>query len=65
MLTRFRYFLVTPKLLSDLKYHHRMFVHCVYSGEVQEGLVMNVKKYLSSARKMKKNAMKQRAVEAH
>ncbi|KAK9235857.1 P-loop containing nucleoside triphosphate hydrolase protein [Lipomyces kononenkoae] len=27
-----QYFLVTPKLLPDLKYHKKMVVHCIYSG---------------------------------
>ncbi|KAK9486669.1 P-loop containing nucleoside triphosphate hydrolase protein [Lipomyces starkeyi] len=27
-----QYFLVTPKLLPDLKYHQKMVVHCIYSG---------------------------------
>ena len=28
-----QYFLVTPKLLAGLKYHERMVVHVIYSGE--------------------------------
>ncbi|KAH0538080.1 hypothetical protein FGG08_005292 [Glutinoglossum americanum] len=28
-----QYFLITPKLLPDLKYHPRMNVHCIASGE--------------------------------
>jgi structural maintenance of chromosomes protein 5 len=28
-----QYFLVTPKLLPGLKYHPRMAVHCIASGE--------------------------------
>jgi chromosome segregation ATPase len=28
-----QYFLITPKLLSGLKYHERMAVHTIYSGE--------------------------------
>jgi chromosome segregation ATPase len=28
-----QYFLITPKLLSGLKYHERMVVHTIYSGE--------------------------------
>ena len=28
-----QYFLVTPKLLNGLKYHPRMKVHCIASGE--------------------------------
>jgi chromosome segregation ATPase len=28
-----QYFLITPKLLSGLKYHPRMLVHTIYSGE--------------------------------
>lgn len=28
-----QYLLVTPKLLSDLKYHPKMKVHCIASGE--------------------------------
>ncbi|KAK9367744.1 hypothetical protein V1509DRAFT_625177 [Lipomyces kononenkoae] len=27
-----QYFLVTPKLLPDLKYHKKMVVHCIYAG---------------------------------
>ncbi|KAK9323611.1 P-loop containing nucleoside triphosphate hydrolase protein [Lipomyces orientalis] len=27
-----QYFLITPKLLPDLKYHKKMVVHCIYSG---------------------------------
>ncbi len=37
-----QYFLITPKLLHGLKYHHRMKIHCIASGEymppaVEEG----------------------------
>jgi structural maintenance of chromosomes protein 5 len=28
-----QYFLITPKLLPGLKYHERMVVHTIYSGE--------------------------------
>lgn len=28
-----QYFLITPKLLSNLKYHKNMKVHCIASGE--------------------------------
>jgi chromosome segregation ATPase len=28
-----QYFLVTPKLLNDLKFHPKMTVHCIASGE--------------------------------
>jgi structural maintenance of chromosomes protein 5 len=28
-----QYFLITPKLLGGLKYHERMVVHTIYSGE--------------------------------
>jgi chromosome segregation ATPase len=28
-----QYFLITPKLLNGLKYHERMAVHVIYSGE--------------------------------
>ena len=28
-----QYFLITPKLLNGLKYHPRMKVHCIASGE--------------------------------
>ena len=28
-----QYFLVTPKLLTGLRYHERMVVHAIYSGE--------------------------------
>lgn len=28
-----QYFLVTPKLLNDLKFHPKMKVHCIASGE--------------------------------
>jgi structural maintenance of chromosomes protein 5 len=28
-----QYFLITPKLLTSLKYHPRMIVHTIYSGE--------------------------------
>lgn len=28
-----QYFLITPKLLNGLKYHERMSVHTIYSGE--------------------------------
>ncbi|TKA45108.1 Structural maintenance of chromosomes protein 5, partial [Cryomyces minteri] len=28
-----QYFLITPKLLSGLKFHKRMKVHCIASGE--------------------------------
>lgn len=28
-----QYFLITPKLLPDLKYHPKMKVHCIASGE--------------------------------
>ncbi|KAK9480879.1 P-loop containing nucleoside triphosphate hydrolase protein [Lipomyces japonicus] len=28
-----QYFLITPKLLPDLKYHERMVVHCIFSGD--------------------------------
>jgi chromosome segregation ATPase len=28
-----QYFLITPKLLNDLKYHPNMKVHCIASGE--------------------------------
>ncbi|ODV89934.1 hypothetical protein CANCADRAFT_1669 [Tortispora caseinolytica NRRL Y-17796] len=27
-----QYFLITPKLLSDLEYHPKMMVHCIFSG---------------------------------
>lgn len=27
-----QYFLITPKLLTDLEYHEKMKVHCIYSG---------------------------------
>jgi chromosome segregation ATPase len=29
-----QYFLITPKLLNGLKYHERMVVHTIYSGEM-------------------------------
>lgn len=44
--------MITPKLLADLRYHHRMVTHCVYSGDVQEGLIMDSKKYVSVGRQM-------------
>lgn len=28
-----QYFLITPKLLSDLKFHPKMKIHCIASGE--------------------------------
>jgi structural maintenance of chromosomes protein 5 len=28
-----QYFLITPKLLSNLKFHPKMTVHCIASGE--------------------------------
>jgi hypothetical protein len=28
-----QYFLITPKLLNNLKYHRNMKVHCIASGE--------------------------------
>jgi chromosome segregation ATPase len=28
-----QYFLITPKLLNDLKFHPKMTVHCIASGE--------------------------------
>jgi hypothetical protein len=28
-----QYFLITPKLLNGLRYHERMTVHTIYSGE--------------------------------
>jgi Fe-S cluster assembly ATPase SufC len=28
-----QYFLITPKLLNDLKFHPKMMVHCIASGE--------------------------------
>lgn len=28
-----QYFLITPKLLNNLKYHPNMKVHCIASGE--------------------------------
>jgi chromosome segregation ATPase len=28
-----QYFLITPKLLTGLRYHERMVVHAIYSGE--------------------------------
>jgi hypothetical protein len=32
-----QYFLVTPKLLTGLRYHERMVVHAIYSGESMPG----------------------------
>jgi hypothetical protein len=50
----YRYFLITPKLLSDLMYHPRMRIHCIYSGEwVGENFTMDFKKYLKAGRKLK------------
>ncbi|KAA8896164.1 P-loop containing nucleoside triphosphate hydrolase protein, partial [Sphaerosporella brunnea] len=49
-----QYFLITPKLLSDLMYHTRMRIHCIYSGEwVGEDFMMDFKKYLAAGRKLK------------
>lgn len=28
-----QYFLITPKLLNNLRYHRNMKVHCIASGE--------------------------------
>lgn len=28
-----QYFLITPKLLNDLKFHPKMTIHCIASGE--------------------------------
>lgn len=28
-----QYFLITPKLLNDLKFHPKMKIHCIASGE--------------------------------
>ena len=32
-----QYFLITPKLLHGLKYHRRMKIHCIASGEFMPG----------------------------
>jgi chromosome segregation ATPase len=32
-----QYFLITPKLLSDLKFHPKMKIHCIASGEYMPG----------------------------
>lgn len=32
-----QYFLITPKLLNNLKYHPSMRVHCIASGEYMPG----------------------------
>lgn len=41
-----QYFLITPKLLNGLKYHPRMAVHIIFSGETmpEENSGMDIKK---------------------
>lgn len=42
----FRYFLITPKLLTGLTYHERMHILCVFNGE---GVLSNLSQPSSSA----------------
>ncbi|KAI9503085.1 hypothetical protein BX070DRAFT_224706 [Coemansia spiralis] len=44
-----QYFLITPKLLSDLEYHPMIRVLCIFNGEWQPES-FNFKKYISNAR---------------
>lgn len=48
-----RYFLITPKLLSDLYYNEKMTVLCIYNGEWQPERMKSVGEYLKSARTTK------------
>lgn len=43
-----QYFLITPKLLSDLAYHPHMKVLCIFNGEWQPDH-FNVKKYVTTS----------------
>ncbi|KAJ2341032.1 Structural maintenance of chromosomes protein 5, partial [Coemansia sp. RSA 2618] len=45
-----QYFLITPKLLPDLRYHQMMKVLCIFNGEWQP-TSLNFKKYISDARR--------------
>jgi len=52
----FRYFLITPKLLPDLKYNSKMKILCVYNGEWQmidneNDHKIDFKKYISNRKK--------------
>ncbi|KAL7273372.1 Structural maintenance of chromosomes protein 5 [Rhizina undulata] len=49
-----QYFLITPKLLPDLKYHPRMKIHCINSGDwIEEDSIMNYDKFLVAGRRLK------------
>lgn len=49
-----QYFLITPKLLTDLEYHPNMKVHCVTSGNLgRSGNKLGYSKYLAALRQRK------------
>lgn len=49
-----QYFLVTPKLLPDLKYHPKMMVHCIGSGEhMPKNKAMNIPQLADLAMRVK------------
>lgn len=52
--TTSQYFLITPKLLTDLEYHPNMKVHCVTSGNLgRTGNKIGYSKYLAALRARK------------
>jgi arginyl-tRNA--protein-N-Asp/Glu arginylyltransferase len=54
----YRYFLITPKLLSELMYHPRMKVHCIYSGDwIEPDNVMDYQRYFEAGRRLKAQGM--------
>lgn len=53
-ITTSQYFLITPKLLTDLEYHPNMKVHCVTSGNLgRSGNKIGNLKYLAALRERK------------
>lgn len=49
-----QYFLITPKLLTDLEYHRHMKVHCVTSGNLgRSGNTIGYPKYFAALRARK------------
>lgn len=57
-----QYFLITPKLLTDLEYHPKMKVHCIYSGsfvrdvEELDDSGFNMRELVATARRLREQA---------
>lgn len=62
-ITTSQYFLITPKLLTDLDYHPNMKVHCVTSGNLgRSGNKIGYSKYLAALRERKTQSQRSQMV---